>query len=358
MAANMKTDRLWDRETGDVFGESVLFTESGEARIAFPAAKIRKVYNPTLGHIYTEGTDYLAEPDGQIVRRPEGSAIPFLPAEIRYPAKEKAILFPDKKANAIGVSTPSPTGLLCFDGGDFFARHQVLIDYVTKSPLPELPRVSGKLPNTAKLLREGKMLDIAFIGDSITDGWNSSQKVGCAPGQPPWAGLVTQYLSALGTCRAFNGAVSGSGSRSAIEHFNACCEKFVPSLLFIAYGMNDLSSLSAEEFGANIRAVMKAGLERNPDLEFVLVSQMSGNAEWDHTPAKKDTVYAIELERIAAETEHRAFAPVNRLWHALTDECGKPFLSVTGNGVNHPNDYGHRLYAAAVRGLFQGMGKR
>ncbi|RRK01780.1 hypothetical protein Ga0100230_000440 [Opitutaceae bacterium TAV3] len=23
----------------------------------------------------------------------------------------------------------------------------------------------------------------------------------------------------------------------------------------------------------------------------------------------------------------------------------KGFLSVTGNGVNHPNDYGHRLYA-------------
>jgi len=343
---------LWDRKTGEVRGESVLFTESGEARTAFPAAKIRRVYNPTLGCDYTEGTDYLAGPDKRTLRRTASSAMPFLPEELRYPSKERAVLYPDPNANAIGTSAVSPTGLVCFDRADFFARRQVLVDYVTDAPLPELAAAAAKLPGAKKLLRDGKQLDIAFIGDSITDGWNASAKVGCAPGQPPWAGLVTEFLGGLGSCRAFNGAVSGSGSASAVEHLGVCCGEFVPSLLFIAYGMNDMWNLSAEEFGGNIRAVMKAGLERNPEMEFVLVSQMSGNAEWDHTPAGKDIIFARELERIAAECEHRAFAPVNRLWHALTDECGKTFLDVTGNGVNHPNDYGHRIYAFAVSALF------
>ena len=58
---------LWNRETGEVFGESVLFTESGEAQTAFPMAKIRRVYNPTLGCDYVEGTDYLAEPGGRMI---------------------------------------------------------------------------------------------------------------------------------------------------------------------------------------------------------------------------------------------------------------------------------------------------
>ncbi len=351
----MKNDHsrgLWNRETGEVFGESVLFTESGEALTAFPMAKIRRVYNPTLGCDYAEGTDYLAEPGGRMLRRTANSAMPFLPKEIRYPSKERGVLYPDPNANAIGTSAVSPTGLVCFDRADFFARNQVSIDYVAEAPLPELETVAGKLPNTMKLLRDGKQLDIAFIGDSITDGWNASAKVGCAPGQPPWAGLVTEFLGILGPCRAFNGAVSGSGSASAIEHLDVCCREFVPSLLFIAYGMNDMWNLSAEEFGGNIRAIMKAGLERNPAMEFVLVSQMAGNAEWDHTPAGKDVIFAHELERIASECEHRAFAPVNLLWHALTDECGKSFLNVTGNGVNHPNDYGHRIYAFAVSTLF------
>ena len=346
------SNSLWNRETGEVFGESVLFTESGEALTAFPAAKIRRVYNPTLGCDYVAGTDYMTEDGGRTFRRTANSAIPFLPKEIRYPSKERAILFPDPSANAIGTSAVSPTGLVCFDGRDFFAKHQVLVDYVTKAPLPELSAIAGKLPNTMKLLRDGKQLDIAFIGDSITDGWNASAKVGCAPGQPPWAGLVTEFLSDLGPCRAFNGAVSGSGSGSAVEHLDICCKEFTPSLLFIAYGMNDMSHLSAEEFGNNIRAVMAAGLKRSPAMEFVLVSQMSGNAEWDNTPAGKDVIFANELERIASECEHRAFAPVNRLWHALTDECGKTFLDVSGNGVNHPNDYGHRIYAFAVSTLF------
>lgn len=80
----------------------------------------------------------------------------------------------------------SPTGLVCFDRADFFARHQVSIDYRTRAPFPAIPAVDpAKLPKTRKCLCEKKLLDIAFIGDSITDGWNSTEKVGVAPGQAP-----------------------------------------------------------------------------------------------------------------------------------------------------------------------------
>jgi amino acid permease len=34
---------------------------------------------------------------------------------------------------------------------------------------------------------------------------------------------------------------------------------------------------------------------------------------------------------------------VTALWMAVVAK--KSFMDITGNGVNHPNDYGHRLYA-------------
>ena len=78
---------------------------------------------------------------------------------------------------------------------------------------------------------------------------------------------------------------------------------------------------------------------------------MSGNPEWDLTPAGKDTVFARKLRQIAENGGARlAYAPVNELWHALI--AGKRFLDVTGNGVNHPNDYGHRIYAAAAASVW------
>ena len=348
----MLSDWLWNRETGDVCGETVLFTESESAVLAFPAEEVTAVYNPTLGAVYAEGRDFRLEQGGRVLRRLPGSTMPFLTREWLYPSPERAVLFPDEGANAIGSASGSPTGLVCFDRADFFARHQVSIDYRTRAPFPAIPAVDpAKLPKTRKCLCEKKLLDIAFIGDSITDGWNSTEKVGVAPGQAPWPGLVTERLSRRTSCRMVNGAVSGSGSASGVEHLEACCREFLPALLFIAYGMNDLSHLSEEGFGRNISRIVDAGLAKNPDMEFVLVSQMSGNPEWDLTPAGKDTVFARKLRQIAEDGGARlAYAPVNELWHALI--AGKRFLDVTGNGVNHPNDYGHRIYAAAAASVW------
>ncbi len=340
------SDLLWNRATGEVFGEPLLFTDSGEAFIAFPAEEIRAVYNPTLGCHYSSEHDFLWTRGERVIHRPEGSRMPFLTRENLYPSAEQAVLFPHENANAIDRASHSPTGLLCFDRGDFFARHQVLVDYVTRQALPEIPKISPRIICTDSQR-------IAFIGDSITDGWNATGKVGSAPGQSPWSGLVTEILQeSVGSLRVFHGAVSGSGSASGVEHLDACCREFIPSLLFIAYGMNDLLHLSADRFGRNIELILTAARARNPQMQIVLVSQMSGNPEWELTPAGKDFEFADELKRIASAHERCFYAPVNEFWRLLNGKYQKRFLDLTGNGVNHPNDYGHRVYAAAVASLF------
>ena len=111
----MLSDWLWNRETGDVCGETVLFTESESAVLAFPAEEVTAVYNPTLGAVYAEGRDFRLEQGGRVLRRLPGSTMPFLTREWLYPSPERAVLFPDEGANAIGSASGSPTGLVCFD---------------------------------------------------------------------------------------------------------------------------------------------------------------------------------------------------------------------------------------------------
>ena len=73
----MLSDWLWNRETGDVCGETVLFTESESAVLAFSAEEVTAVYNPTLGAVYAEGRDFRLEQGGRVLRRLPGSTMCF-----------------------------------------------------------------------------------------------------------------------------------------------------------------------------------------------------------------------------------------------------------------------------------------
>ncbi len=336
---------LWNRETGDIYGESLLFTGAGSALLAFPARRIEAVRNAVSGEIYREGEDFSWVPGGRDLRRTPESKIPFLGDDFLYPDPAVTVLYPGKGARGINLASGSPTGHIAFDGQDYFQRHQVEVDYATDAALPELEAApAGKLPR----FRTAKHLELLFIGDSITDGWNATGKVGVAPNQPPWPGLVAEKL---GGCRVKNSAVSGSGSNSAAEHLRGALTDIAPSLIFIAYGMNDLSRLAPEEFRKNIEAAIAAGTELAPGAEFVLISQMQGNPQWDLTPPGKAELFARELREIAAASPHVLYVPLCELWRLLTDN--KKFLDTTGNGVNHPNDYGHRIYAAAVMAMLR-----
>ena len=43
-------------------------------------------------------------------------------------------------------------------------------------------------------------------------------------------------------------------------------------------------------------------------------------------------------------------ADVTSVWLELAKR--KPYWDYTGNGLNHPNDFGHRLYAQVILALF------
>ena len=206
--------------------------------------------------------------------------------------------------------------------------------------IPEPPPLpAGKLP---RFRRDG-VRRVALIGDSISEGWNATGFIGVPPFQPPYAKLVAERLHAA---EMRNFAVGGTGCRHGVAHLDSWLNDFTPDLLFIAYGMNDLLSVPPAGFREAASQLAAIARRRNPAMEFVLIGSMPGNAQWANTPPAATRALARELAAVAENDPAIAFVDVGGHW----ERCfgSKKFLDLTGNGVNHPNDFGHRFYAGTV----------
>ena len=327
---------LW--KDGVVFAESAAFVMRPTARTVFPAAEILAVRNPTLGIEYEAGRDYEFRPESGGIVRTEQSRIPTLNRGDLYPDKETAVFFPAEGANALPGGPDG--GLIRFDQGDFFARHQVEIDYRTEAELPELCAVP--FPDLS-----GRSVKLAFLGDSITAGFNSTARLQVPPFAPPYA---TRLAEALRETKADlvwrNFAVGGTGCAHGAEHLDEFLAEFLPDWLVIAYGMNDLKNYPAEEFAARIDALARDARKRNPAMKVFTVAAMPGNAEWEHVPPENARAFAAALRKL----EYPCI-DVNTPWEKLFRN--KSFIELTGNGVNHPNDYTYRFYAAVAEDRFR-----
>lgn len=343
---------LWDKQSLTVRGESALFTGPGAVRLLFPAQEILKVYNPVLNEVYQPQVHYTHTPGTPFIYPVPGSGICGLFDGGIFPDPATAKVYPSPNANAI---PGGPDGkLLLFGEGSFFAEKQIVVDYraVEGSSFPRLPVLRpGQLPRTcARLKAWDGTLKCTVIGDSISAGFNATEFVKTPPYEPPY---FIQFVRALrekfGTfVSASNCAVNGSGSRAA---FNITSQWLEPEidLLVIAYGMNDLSGMEADEFREAIRAIIKAKNARHPETEFLLVAPMMRNPLWGKDVSEKSAAFAAALHTLAAE--NCAVADCYWLWKKVTEV--KSFYDITGNGVNHPNDYGHKLYARTLTELFR-----
>ena len=214
-------------------------------------------------------------------------------------------------------------------------------------------------------LRAGGDFHLTLYGDSITAGWEAS---GCneraidmvtlgeyhvslwhAPYQPAWAELVTNALQARypqSTVIKTNRAAGGSTVQWGVEHAAELVPPCKPDLIMLGFGMNSMQE-SAEDYRRAILSIIRTIRKECPDCEFVLVSPMIPNPEIkgfqnNQLPAQQDVLY-----QIAAELEGVCIAPVHSVFREMTAR-GKHYLELTGNCINHPNDFSVRVYAQTV----------
>lgn len=185
-----------------------------------------------------------------------------------------------------------------------------------------------------------------MLGDSISTGLNASATGDAAPHQPGYPELVPDGLAKrFGTeVTLKNLSVSGLDAAWGLTQMPAViAEK--PDVFICAFGMNDASGLiSAKKFGATIREMMVQLHAAHPDCEVILVSPMTPNPEWTHAQPPFYPAYAKAMEALAGPGI--VVADVTSVWLALLERKG--VLDLSGNGLNHPNDFGHRVYADVV----------
>jgi acyl-CoA thioesterase I len=114
--------------------------------------------------------------------------------------------------------------------------------------------------------------------------------------------------------------------------------------------MNDAAYAEPGEFLQNISGIVAAVRRAIPAVEFLLVTPMlpTPSCGWV-VPARFES-YRAGL--VGAAGRGVAVADVTAVWQAMASR--KDLRELTGNGLNHPNDFGHRVYADVVLAVLGG----
>ena len=193
-----------------------------------------------------------------------------------------------------------------------------------------------------------KKLNLSISGDSISQGYNASGYSQAPPWMPPYPDLVAAQLrhTYATEVELNNRAIGGWSVEQGLKDLDALLATR-PDLIVIAYGMNDVGRQNPDGFRSTIAAMLEKIRDNNAEIDVILVAPMLGNADWVHTPREMFPKYRDALVSLTGPGV--ALADMTSLWQEMLKH--KREVDLTGNGVNHPSDFGHRLYAQLILAL-------
>lgn len=336
---------FWRSTTMD--GETVLFirdTADGPAKasLLFEPTAILSVSSSSGQITYLQGHDYQWKPGSRELTLPPGSRIVFkTPQDLRRPPHSQRYALTHRDGH----------GEILFGAAHEYHDMQTVVTYVHKPGAwtgPVTVFAGKQLPHTIRKLQERQPLTITVLGDSISTGCNASGWAGAAPFQPPYQDLLARHLEAVYGSKVTLNNFSVSGTSAAWGLANiAKVIQAKPDLIILAFGMNDAAGRPARDYKADIQGMIEAVRRAHPNAEFILVATMLGNQDWttlhqELFPQFRDALASLTGPGIA-------LADMTSVWAELLRH--KKDWDLTGNGVNHPNDFGHRVYAQVLSAL-------
>jgi len=326
--------------------ETVFFSNDVEprsARLLFPPTAILSVKAADDSVSYEEGRDYSVDLATATIRLTEGSRIPC------------TTLYGDVINH--GSWKDSQDRFILWGEADFMHKLQVKVSYEHSGeawdgkaflPVPKtgiLTKVTGKLS-------ANQTCSVVLTGDSISEGYNASGFVGAEPGLPAYGPQVFERLEqGTGSAISFaNISKAGQTSPWGLKQLDAI-NSHNPDLVIIAFGMNDAGKLNhqakSERYEESIRGIIDGVRAENPEAEFILVTNMLPNPEFK--PHDGHWMNRDRLLKIAADTKGVAIADVMKVTEAMLKR--KKFADISGNNLNRPNDFLHRVYAEVILGV-------
>ena len=324
---------FWRSQAMD--NEPVLFIQEegkpvASGRLLFTPSSKPKITHPDLVMEYQEGKDFIWKPDSNTIELTVTSRIPFKTAAQMVPP----------------AGSPNMFATVLHSEGHFFHDLQVQVSYWHNNDawtLPDMPQPE-QLTRVLAKLRSKQPIKLVALGDSITQGFNASgfEPSLAEPYQPCYPQLVANTLQKRFGSKVtlVNFGAAGAEAGYGVEMVPKVTEQ-KPDLVLIAFGMNDGGGF--EEKMLKLRDDIIAA---NPGADIVLVASMTGNPRCfgaDGFVWKANSLGTMVTKNVA-------LADVTTPWMEVLKK--KPFSDLSGNNVNHPNDFGHRLYAQVVLQLF------
>jgi len=324
-----------------MYNESVLMISKNgkpaEATLLFKPKRIISVKNAGQNIEFKKGIDWEYK-DGKLMLLPDSKAIFMTEAEL-YPDSAKRS-FPK-----IGG------GKILFNEGSFFHEKQLAVTYKhsKKAWKGIIPKFRGEsLPHSADLLKKKQSMHILLYGDSIAAGANASGRSKADPNLPDWGALIVEKLkrSYSTDIKFTNTAVGGKDSKWGINSVQKEVNAYNPDLVIIAFGMNDgTGKMPPEKFKENISGIIKSVREQNQKAEFILVSTMLPNPESLFTGTQPD------FKKVLEELTGPGIVLVDMTEVHRDLLKSKSYQDMTGNNINHPNDFLIRWYAQEIAGV-------
>ena len=329
----------WFWSASTIYDESVMpLTGKTNYGLWRPATAVKTVRNRQTGQVYSPGSDYQYV-NGQFIIPPGSTIATTDPTWITTTVPGTPAQYSPETVQGTGLHV-----------GDDWQQHQIAVTYTSTTYTPPPPDVTSFPANFIAKLKSGQPVAIDVEGDSITYGADSTGQLGMAPNQPGYIGLVVAYLSQLypGQVYVRNHAVPGWTSAQVLANAPANMADVASDLTIVAVGMNDMpAGVTGAQFQQNLQGIIAAARWVNPNTEVVLVSSWPSNPDWVLTQNQAFIDYNGAMYALAGSINGVSVANVTSVvWAGMSNQ--KSFYDITGNGVNHPNDFMYVAYAQTV----------
>lgn len=345
---------IWSE--GRVFRETfAMIEERGECKAPFlyRPDEIFKVESYDGRIEYLEGKDWYVK-DGDLFLTPE-SRIPktgwdgIYLSGLAKAEEEKKQLPPDFGLPPIATRDGRYVKLLAVVQPWLISKWQVAVTYTTKEkwkgyrPEPSLNR----LPKFNKKLHTNKSVKVVLYGDSISYGFDCSGIYNVEPKQPIWADLLRESLAARYHIEVelINASRSGENSDWALEHADDLVIKEKPDLVILGFGMND--RCIGEDYRIKTEKLVNKIKNALPEAEFILIATSIPNTLLNTEPIN---FYAYQDEYANALLplygKGCIIADIQNVQRMIMKR--KRYIDITGNNINHPNDYFARIHAQVI----------
>ncbi len=364
--ANAYNLPMWEGNT--VYQETAVVTKNSEGeyndiQLLYDIDEIIEVRNFALSKTYIYDKDYTV--DNGKIKILDGTTIPSI----------------------LETATDNAAG---FGNGDRLLQYQISVTYTHNDSWDGFVP-SDKSANLSKFYQKldaGEDVNMVFFGDSITVGYHSSgmkegdawkyisaansntgstivvdrqtamteygfpayDQIMLAPYAPNWAHTVHSKMQEKYPESKINYINVAAGSSDSSNHGVANLQKAVidkdPDIVFIAFGTNEPKRIK-EYMKENHKIMIDGILAANPDCAIVLVSPTVPNL--DNTGSAQnfalfqEAYYELQSEYTDAQI---AVVPVYDVAQVMMER--KLYRDVSGNNINHPNDFGSRVYSHSV----------